>query len=78
MAEDASRKGSTVPVDIGGTLTQPQYKIAWNEVLKTQAKRKLETKKAKARAEAKAKLEAKKKKKKDELKEKLRKKLGLE
>jgi AsmA protein len=78
VAEDASRKGSTVPVDIGGTLTQPQYQVAWNEVLKAQAKKKIETKKAKAEEEAKAKLEAKKKKKKDELEEKLRKKLGLE
>ncbi len=74
LAEDASREGSTIPVDIGGTLTQPQYKVAWNEVLKTQAKKKLDKKKAKAKEE----LEAKKKKKKDELKEKLRKKLGLE
>ena len=74
LAEDASREGSTVPIDIGGTLTQPQYKVAWNEVLKTQAKKKLDKKKAKAKEE----LEAKKKKKKDELKEKLRKKLGLE
>jgi AsmA protein len=78
LAEDASRKGSTVPVDIGGTLTQPQYKVAWNEVLKAQAKKKLDKKKAKAKEEAKAKLEVKKKKKKDELKEKLRKKLGLD
>ena len=74
LAEDASREGSTVPIDIGGTLTQPQYKVAWNEVLKTQAKKKLDKKKAEAKEE----LEAKKKKKKDELKEKLRKKLGLE
>jgi AsmA protein len=74
LAEDASREGSTVPIDIGGTLTQPQYKVAWNEVLKTQAKKKLDKKKAKAKEE----LEAKKKKKKDELKEKLRKKLGLD
>ncbi len=74
LAEDASREGSTVPIDISGTLTQPQYKVAWNEVLKTQAKKKLDKKKAKAKEE----LEAKKKKKKDELKEKLRKKLGLE
>jgi AsmA protein len=78
VAEDASRKGTTVPVDISGTLTQPQYQVAWNEVLKAQAKKKIETKKAKAEEEAKAKLKAKKKKKKDELKEKLRKKLGLE
>lgn len=78
LAEDASRKGSTVPIDIGGTFTQPQYKVAWNEVLKAQAKKKLETKKAKAKEEARAKLEAKKKKKKDKLKEKLRQKLGLD
>ena len=78
LAEEASRKGSTVPVDIGGTLTQPQYKVAWGEALKGQATKKLEAKKTQAKEEAKAKLEAKKKKKKDSLKEKLRKKLGLE
>ncbi len=78
LAEEASRKGSTVPVDISGTLTQPQYKVAWGEALKGQATKKLEAKKTQAKEEAKAKLEAKKKKKKDSLKEKLRKKLGLE
>jgi AsmA protein len=78
LAEEASREGSTVPVDIGGTLTQPQYKVAWSEALKDQATKKLATEKAKAKEEAEAKLEAKKQEQKDDLKEKLRKKLGLE
>ncbi len=66
LAEGASRKGTTVPVDIRGTFSAPQYSVAWNEVLQAEVEKKLEKK-----------LEKKKKKFKDKLREKLKKKFKL-
>ena len=60
LAESASRKGTTVPADICGTFSAPEFSIAWNEVLNAQAKKKIEKK-----------VEKKRKKKNEELKDKL-------
>ncbi len=66
LAEEASRKGTTVPVDVTGSLAEPSYSVAWNEVLKDQLEKKIEQKK-----------EDKKQELEDKLKEKLRKKYKL-
>jgi AsmA protein len=66
VAEGASRQGTTVPVDVTGSLAEPTYSVAWNEVLKEQVDKKIEQKKQEKKQE----LE-------DKLKEKLRKKFKL-
>lgn len=66
VAEEASRQGTTVPVDVTGSLAEPTYSVAWNEVLKDQVEKKIEQKK-----------EEKKQELEDKLKEKLRKKYKL-
>jgi AsmA protein len=44
VAEAAERRGTTVPVKIGGTFTNPTYGVEFEEILKQQAERKLEQK----------------------------------
>jgi AsmA protein len=66
VAEEASRQGTTVPVDVTGSLAEPTYSVAWNEVLKEQVEKKIEQKK-----------EEKKQELEDKLKEKLRKKYKI-
>ncbi|MFQ5757452.1 MAG: AsmA-like C-terminal region-containing protein, partial [Acidiferrobacterales bacterium] len=44
VAEAASSRGITVPVDIRGTFSQPTYSVAWNEVLQAQVQRSIQKK----------------------------------
>lgn len=44
VAEAADRKGTTVPVKIGGTFAAPSYGVEFEEILKQQAEKKLEQK----------------------------------
>lgn len=63
LAEAATRKGTTVPVDVKGALEQPTYSVAWNEVLKEQVEKKIEQKKQEKEEEVKDKLREKLKRK---------------
>ncbi|MFQ5937930.1 MAG: AsmA family protein, partial [Acidiferrobacterales bacterium] len=63
IAEDATRKGTTIPIDVVGPFADLEYKPDYGAVVEQAVKRKVDKK-----------LEKKKKKLKDELKEKLRKK----
>jgi AsmA protein len=44
VAEAADRKGTTVPLRIGGTFAQPTYGVEFEAILKQEAERKLEQK----------------------------------
>ncbi|MFQ6022529.1 MAG: AsmA family protein [Acidiferrobacterales bacterium] len=73
LAEAASRKGATVPVDIRGTFSAPEFNVAWNEVLKAEIEKKVKKKIEKKKEEKKKELEDELRKKlEDKLKEKLK------
>jgi AsmA protein len=61
FAEDASRKGTTIPIDIRGSFAEPQFKPDWNKFLEAQIKKKVDKK-----------VEQKKQKLEDKLKKKLK------
>ena len=44
LAEEASKKGSTVPIHIGGTFAKPEYNVDLGEVIKQQAEKAIEKK----------------------------------
>jgi AsmA protein len=44
LAEEAGRKGTTVPVRVGGTFAKPEYNVDFGEVVKQKAEEKLEKK----------------------------------
>ena len=61
VAEDAARKGTTIPIDIRGSLAEPQFKPDWNAFLKAEVKKKVDKK-----------VEQKKQKLEDKLKNRLK------
>jgi AsmA protein len=65
LAEDATRKGITVPVHISGAFAKPDYDVDWGAVLKQKVGEKVEKKKEEAKEKVEKKLE-------DRLKEKLK------
>ncbi|MEE8197747.1 MAG: hypothetical protein V3T69_11290, partial [Acidiferrobacterales bacterium] len=61
VAEDAARKGTTIPIDIRGSLAEPQFKPDWNAFIKAEVKKKVDKK-----------VEQKKQKLEDKLKNRLK------
>jgi AsmA protein len=61
VAEDAARKGTTIPIDIRGSLAEPQFKPDWNAFIKAEVKKKVDKK-----------VEQKKQKLEDKLKKRLK------
>ncbi|MFQ5756685.1 MAG: AsmA family protein [Acidiferrobacterales bacterium] len=63
FAEDASRRGTTIPIDIRGSFAEPQFKPDWNALIKAEVKKKIETKKEEKKQELEDKLKKRLKKK---------------
>ncbi len=59
LAEEASRKGTTVPVRITGTFANPKYSVDLGEIIKQKAEKKIEKKKDELKDKLKEKLKKK-------------------
>jgi AsmA protein len=63
VAEDASRRGTTIPIDIRGSFAEPQFRPDWNALIKAEVKKKIETKKEEKKQDLEDKLKKRLKKK---------------
>ena len=57
IADDPARQGTTVPVNITGSFSDPKFSVDWNAILKAEAGERLEKEKEKAKEELKQQLD---------------------
>jgi AsmA protein len=63
VAEEAARRGTTIPIDIRGSFAEPQFKPDWNALVKAEVKKKIETRKQEKKQDLEDKLKKKLKEK---------------